>query len=379
MNSFLKATFKYIRQSDMLLLFLCAAATVFGIVLISSTTRTEGGNYVAVQVIALVLGIALYVFFSLIDIDIIAGKSQLLYILSALLICTLFLWGEAGDSGNRAWIRFGIIGIQPAEFVKIPLIIIIAQMINTYKDRRTLTSPLSVLKLAAVFGFLFVLILVSSADLGSALVYVFVFAVVLFVGGVQLRWFVIAIGLVAAASPFIWNRFLSDYQRNRILAPYDPSVDATGLDILWQTNVSKSAIANGGIFGQGLYKGSMTQADIVPQQHTDFIFSAAGEELGFAGCLVILLLLLAIIGRCIYVGVKSNNTLGALVCSGIAAMLIAQTFENVGMCLGLTPVIGLTLPFFSYGGSSIITLFAAMGIVSGIKMRPKPARFGTYR
>ena len=338
----------------MLLLFLCAAATVFGIVLISSTTRTEGGNYVAVQVIALVLGIALYVFFSLIDIDIIAGKSRLLYI-----------QGKGRE--------------EKAEFVKIPFIIIIAQMINTYKDRRTLTSPLSVLKLAAVFGFLFVLILVSSADLGSALVYVFVFAVVLFVGGVQLRWFVIAIGLVAAASPFIWNRFLSDYQRNRILAPYDPSVDATGLDILWQTNVSKSAIANGGIFGQGLYKGSMTQADIVPQQHTDFIFSAAGEELGFAGCLVILLLLLAIIGRCIYVGVKSNNTLGALVCSGIAAMLIAQTFENVGMCLGLTPVIGLTLPFFSYGGSSIITLFAAAGIVSGIKMRPTPARFGTYR
>ena len=379
MKRILKAMFRYMRQSDMLLLLLCTAATVFGIVLISSATRTEGGSYMAVQFIALVLGIVLYIIFSLIDIDIIAGKSRLLYIISVVLICTLFVWGEAGDSGNRAWIRFGIIGIQPAEIVKIPFIIIIAQMINTYKDSRTLTSPLSILKLVAVFGFLFMLILVSSADLGSALVYVFVFAVVLFVGGVQLRWFVIGIGLVAAAAPFVWTRFLSDYQRDRILAPYNPSIDESGLGILWQTNLSKSAISGGGFFGQGLFHGSMTQADIVPQQHTDFIYSVAGEELGFAGCLVILILLLAIIGRCIYVGVRSNSTLGALVCSGIAAMLIAQTFENIGMCLGLTPVIGLTLPFFSYGGSSIITMFAAMGIVSGIKMRPRPARFGTYR
>ena len=253
MKRILKAMFRYMRQSDMLLLLLCTAATVFGIVLISSATRTEGGSYMAVQFIALVLGIVLYIIFSLIDIDIIAGKSRLLYIISVVLICTLFVWGEAGDSGNRAWIRFGIIGIQPAEIVKIPFIIIIAQMINTYKDSRTLTSPLSILKLVAVFGFLFMLILVSSADLGSALVYVFVFAVVLFVGGVQLRWFVIGIGLVAAAAPFVWTRFLSDYQRDRILAPYNPSIDESGLGILWQTNLSKSAISGGGFFGRAFF------------------------------------------------------------------------------------------------------------------------------
>jgi len=121
----------------------------------------------------------------------------------------------------------------------------------------------------------------------------------------------------------------------------------------------------------------LTQSGGIPAQHTDFIFSAAGEELGFVGCMAILILLVAIIIRCVYVGVKSNNALGMLVCVGVAAMLITQTIENVGMALGFMPVIGITLPFFSYGGSSLVTCFVAMGIVSGIKIRPKPIRFRT--
>jgi rod shape determining protein RodA len=121
----------------------------------------------------------------------------------------------------------------------------------------------------------------------------------------------------------------------------------------------------------------MTQRHLIPAQQTDFIFSAVGEELGFIGCMLVVLLLVLIISRCIYTGIKSNNPLGLLVCVGIAAMLIMQMLENIGMCLGVLPVIGITLPFFSYGGSSIVTCFAAMGIVSGIKMRPKPVRFRT--
>jgi rod shape determining protein RodA len=145
--------------------------------------------------------------------------------------------------------------------------------------------------------------------------------------------------------------------------------------VLWQAHQSVRAITGGGFTGQGLGNGRLTQSRGIPEQHTDFIFSAAGEELGFLGCLLIIALLVAIITRCFYIGVKSNNPLGLLVCTGLAAKLIAQAFENIGMCLGLLPVIGITLPFFSYGGSSLVTCFAAMGIVSGIKMRPKPIRF----
>jgi rod shape determining protein RodA len=365
------------RESDIFLLALCVISSIYGIVLISSVERGAGGRAVTVQIIALVMGVVIYVLLSLIDIDIIADKSKLLVILSAALICTLFIWGEAGDTGNKAWLRFGGIGVQPAEVAKIPFAVVIAHMITEYKARRSLNSPLAVLQIVVVFGLFFGLILLSSGDLGSALVYVFIMLSIMFVGGVRLRWFLLGAAALAASGPFIWNNLLNARQRARILAPYDPSIDPTGLDVTWQAGQSRLAITSGGFSGQGLYNGKLTQAGTIPHQQTDFIFSAAGEELGFIGCFIIILLLTAVIVRCAYVGVKSNNTLGLLVCIGLASILIFQTLENIGMCLGLAPVVGLTLPFFSYGGSSIITAFAAMGIVSGIKMRPKPVRFRT--
>ncbi|NLM84245.1 MAG: FtsW/RodA/SpoVE family cell cycle protein [Clostridiales bacterium] len=370
---------KYLLESDMLLLVLCVVSTVFGIILIDSATRYEGHtNHVTIQTAALILGVILYVLFSLIDLDMIADKSKILYVLSVLLISTLFIWGVSGNTGNRAWLRFGSIGIQPSEIVKIPYTIIMGKMITTARERRTLNAPLTLLKIVAAFGFLFAFIIISSQDLGSALVYLFIFIVMLFIGGLDLKWIALGVILTLAMMPVAWEFFLSEGQKARILAPYDPSVDPTGLSVMWQANQSKQAISGGRFFGQGLYNGVMTQSGAVPRQHTDFIFSVAGEELGFAGCFLVILLLLLIIIRVVYVGIKSNSTLGMLVCTGFAAMLTFQMLENIGMCLGLTPVIGLTLPFFSYGGSSIVTVFSAMGIVSGIKMRPKPARFRSY-
>lgn len=373
------AIIKYTKESDMLLLVLCLASSIYGIILISSATKQEGsGSSVYIQIVALVIGIGLFIFFSILDVDTFADKSKILYLLSILFISTLFIWGVEGNSGNKAWLRFGSIGIQPAEVIKIPFTIILAKMISDFKDRRTLNSPISLIKIAAVFGFLFLLIIASSQDLGSALVYLFILVAMLFVGGVDLKWLLLGAAIMGIALFLAWHFFLTDLQKGRILAPYDPSIDPKGLGIRWQPNQSILAIASGNFLGQGLFNGSMTQSGAVPKQYTDFIFSVAGEELGFVGCFVIVALLLAIILRCIYVGIRSNNSIGMLVCSGLAAMLISQTFENIGMCLGLTPVIGLTLPFFSYGGSSLITLFAAMGIVSGIKMRPKPSRFRSY-
>jgi len=201
----------------------------------------------------------------------------------------------------------------------------------------------------------------------------------LFIGGVKLRWFALSGAVIATAAPLLWLNYLTERQRDRIVAPFAPeALDPEKLEeVMWQAEQSVKAISSGGLFGQGYRNGYMTQRPLIPAQHTDFIFSAAGEELGFLGCLLLVGLLIAIIVRCIYVGIKSNNPLGLLVCTGIAAKFMAQTFENIGMCLGILPVIGITLPFFSYGGSSIVTCFAAMGIVSGIKMRPKPVRFRT--
>jgi len=366
----------YFRRSDMLLLFLCIAATVYGIILIDSATRYLGaGSYTVIQTLSLFIGIFLYVIFSIIDVEIIADKWRLLFLFDVLFISSLFIFGEAGDSGNNAWIRFGSIGIQPAEVVKVPYIILLAKQLEYCRERRGINHFNSLAFMAVHFFLMFALIIVSSSDLGSALVYAFIFAVMLYAGGVKLYWFGIAIAAIGAAIPFLWNHFLADYQKERIIAPYDPSIDPTGLGITWQANQSKAAIASGEFFGKGLFQGDRTQSGSVPQQQTDFIFAVAGEELGFVGCMTIVILLSLIIIRCIMVGLRSNNRMGMTICFGIAAMLTFQMLENVGMCLGLTPVIGLTLPFFSYGGSSIITLFAAMGIVSGIRMHRNPQIF----
>ena len=159
---------------------------------------------------------------------------------------------------------------------------------------------------------------------------------------------------------------------------FDPSIDPDGVGVRWDTSRSLQAIQNGGMTGQGLYNGTMIQSRSIYAQHTDFIFSAIAEELGMIGCIVVLILLTAIVIRIIYVGIKSQNYMNRIICIGIAGMLLFQIIINVGMCLGLLPVIGLTLPFVSYGGSSIVTMFMAMGVVSGIHMRPAPDSSARY-
>ena len=372
---------RFVREVDMFLFTTSLISTIYGIILISSVVRNtgSGGREVYVQIGALVVGVILFVIFSYLDIDIIADKSGFLLFFSVLFIFTLFFWGVGREeTGNRAWLRFFDIGIQPAEVTKVTFIIIIAKMSANQKERKTHNSFVSLLQIILVFLLMVGLIVVISSDLGSALVYGFIFLAMMFVAGVKLRWFALGGGLIAVMFPFILNNFLTEGQKNRILAIYYPEqIDPTRRNVLWQTDNSIKAITTGGFRGQGLGNGRITQAGVIPEQRTDFIFSAAGEELGFIGCMLIVILLIAIIIRCIYVGIKSNNPLGLLVCTGVAAMLLAQTFENIGMCLGLLPVIGLTLPFFSYGGSSVVACFAAIGIVSGVKMRPKPVRFRT--
>ena len=376
MRNVLRAIVRFLHEADILILILSFISAVYGVLLISSVLKRTGGSELYVQIGAFVIGLVLFVLFSYLDIDIIADKYGFLLIFSILFLLTLQFWGVGlEETGNRAWLRFFGIGIQPAEVVKITFIIIIAKMIVNHRERKTLNTFVSLLQIVLVFSVIFALIVFVSMDLGSALIYLFILAAMLYIGGLKLRWFALSGAVVAAAFPLILNS-LSDKQKNRILAPFIPDqIDPDRQGILWQSSQSIKAISSGGFRGQGLGNGRMTQTGMVPVQKSDFIFSAAGEELGFIGCMIIVLLLVMIIARCIYIGIKSNNLLSLLVCTGISAKLIAQTVENIGMCLGILPVIGITLPFFSYGGSSLVTCFAAVGIVSGIKMRPKSARF----
>lgn len=375
MRSVGRAVSDFIKKADMVLLLLCIITTIFGIVVISSATAALGSNrYVTVQTAALVLGVIIYIILTLVDVDIIAERRELLLIFCLLFIGVLFFWGQDNGSGNKSWISVPFIGIdiQPAEICKIFFIIILGKIMSV--NQNSLSSPINVGKMALLTMFFFGLIIYLSSDLGVALTYLFIFVVMAFVGGINLMWFVAALGGIVAGAPILWS-FLKDYQKNRILVLFDPSLDP---DIYWQTERSLRYIQNGGISGQGLYEGTMVKGRAMGAQHTDFIFSAIAEELGMLGCIVALLLLTAIVLRCIYVGVKSGNYMNRIICIGIAGMLLFQIIINVGMCLGVLPVIGLTLPFISYGGSSIVTMFLSMGVVSGIHMRPAPDSSARY-
>lgn len=371
----------FVRRADMFLFTVSVICALYGIVVIASATKSyENGSaqFVIVQTLALVLGILLFIAMTVIDVDIFAQHWTWLYGLSALLLLSLIPFGAVSDTGNNGWLRFFGIGIQPTEIVKLAFIIVLAKQLAYLKDYKNLNSVTSVAQIVGHFILMFGLILVTAQDLGSALVYFFIFAVMLFVAGVKIYWFIMGAAAIACMVPIFWTYFLEDYQRNRILAPYDSSIDPDNTGINWQQNQSKIALASGQLTGTGLGDGTQSQSNAIPGKHTDFIFAVIGEELGLIGACLVLLLLMIIVVRCIQVGLRSGSTMSMLVCFGVTATVVFQTFENVGMCIGIAPVVGITLPFFSYGGSSLFSMFAAMGLVSGIKYRPKPARASMY-
>lgn len=368
----------FFTRADILLLVLCTVCTVFGIVVISSATLSmDTLKNVYVQILSLFVGLGLFVLFTYIDIDTLGDNWVMLTVFNVVFLLILIPLGVSGDSGNNGWLRFFGIGIQPTEVVKIAYIIVMAKHISYLKTKRDLNAFSSVAQLAAHFVAIFGLILVTSKDLGSASVFFIIFLVMLFAAGLKVYWFIIGFAGIAAVAPFVWDHFLSDYQRNRLLVPYVPSIDPDNSGINWQANLSKISLASGQITGRGLYNGPQSQSPRAGK-HTDFIFGVIGEELGMIACVLVIVLLVVIAIRCIQVGLRSGTPLSMLVCFGVAGTILFQTFENAGMCMGITPVIGITLPFISYGGSSIVSLFAAMGIVSGIKYKRKPTRYAYY-
>ncbi len=365
---------KFFSRTDWLLLGLCLAASIYGIVIIASASNVNGSStYVSKQIIALVLGLILYVLISFVDMEILAEHQTLLVIFSALFLAMLYPFGVEGNTGNKSWISIPGMPfmIQPAEYCKILYILVAAQIMNIYQER--INSLPCVFRLALVSAVYVGLIVIISKDAGVALIYVFTFVVMALVGGFSFIWFAAAGAGLAVIIPILWNSGLvRDDQKERIMVLFDSSIDPQGIDVRWQTARSLNAITGGGLTGQGLFHGTQIQSGNVPEQHTDFIFAAIGEELGFIGCVICIILLVAIILRILYVGNHSGSYFYRMVCAGIAGTLMFQIIINVGMCLGVMPVIGLTLPFFSYGGSSMLSLYIAMGVISSIRLHPSP-------
>ena len=371
---------EFFKRADIFLLCICIISSIFGITMIEKavTGMYEGGwnmsepaKYLTVQIASMLIGIVAFVLLTVIDVDLIAQQWKLLMMLDLVLLVALVLLGEDDGTGNKSWIRFAGIGIQPSEVIKVIYVVVAAKQMTYLKEYRDINSFISVVQMASHLLLIFGAIVVVSSDLGSASILLGIFLVMFFVIGARLYWFAAGGAAVAAAIPLLWNYFLKDYQKQRLIAPYDPSIDPDGWGITWQTTQSKLTLASGRL--TGVEEGH--SPSIFTGKHTDFIFSCVGENLGMIGCIAVILLLMIIIIHCVRVGLKSGRTFDMLVCIGVAAAVTFQTFINIGMNIGITPVIGITLPFFSYGGSSMVTMFGAMGLVSGVKYKLKPEHF----
>ena len=373
----------FIQQADLVLLGLCCAATLYGMVLIASATHymdTSGMSgmmrYVGVQGVALLLGLCAYVFMSMIDVEIVLKKWKWVVAFNIVFIGLLVTpLGVGSDTtGNQAWLKIPGIPFQigPAEIVKITFTLLLAKQLEWLREeKRDLRSFSSAAMVAGHTLLLMGYYVVISGDMGNALTFFFIFLCMSFAAGFALRWFALLFAGGGAAFAAAWAlELIPGYMMDRFRVLFDHSYDA--LDTGWQQTRSLMAIGSGGIFGQGYMQGTQTQSSYppsLPNRWTDFIFSVCGEELGLIGCLLVIALLTAIIVRVLLVARNAQTPLHCYICVGMAAMLIYQTVINIGMCLFVMPTIGVTLPFFSYGGSSLLTLFAAMGVVSGIKKR----------
>ena len=367
------------KKGDLLLLFLCLLATGFGCVVISSATHYLGSSrFLTVQLAATALGVLFYVLLTSMDLEGLAEHRELLFLFNALLLLLLIPFGTDGGTGNRSWLDIpGFpVNIQPAEICKITFTILLAKVMQVHQSR--ISSFRSVLAMAFQLVFLVGLNMVLSRDAGVSLIFVFIFLVMAFVGGVKLWWFLGGIGALCLAAPYAWTHLFQDYQKNRILVIFDPTIDPQGLDERWHFAQSLRSLTGGGLTGQGLFNGNRTQSGSLFAQHTDYIFSSMGEELGFVGCLAIMIMEMAIIARCIYVGMHCQDYMRRLVCYGAASALMFQVMINTGMCIGVMPVIGLTLPLISYGGSSVVTIYAMLGLVSGAHARPQSLSHERY-
>ena len=365
------------RKADMVLLALCLVSTAFGIVLIASATNYRGADFqtrrVQLQAIGTLLGLAAYFIFSNIDVEHFAEKWPLFLIFNLGFIELLLQFGIDDGTGNRAWLNFSWLpmSIQPAEVVKLSYTILLAKQIAWFRERRGMRGLGALVFPAGHAALMFLWIYVISHDAGSGLVYLVIYAAMALTAGLAWYWFAAGIGALALGigGLALFDK-LPTYWLNRILVVFDHGYDEA---VAWQQTRSMMALGSGGLFGQGLFQGIQTQSSAgLPARQTDFIFAVCGEELGLVGCLLIIVLEFLIVYRCFHTARLAHSSMDALICVGFASMLIIQVVENIGMCLFVMPVIGLPLPFFSYGGSSIVTLYAAMGIVSGVRGRTLP-------
>ncbi len=352
-------------RQDVLLWSAALLLTGFGFLAIHSATYSGNGvsKKLLTQAVASVLGLGLAYFLSRRNLYVLKNCHRHLYLLTLLVLGATLLFGIGkAETGASSWIRVGSIGIQPSEPLKVLFVLVFAKKIANASQRQKLSHPKTLLMLFLLAAAVIVLIILQN-DTGTALVYLFMFCTMLFIAGVPLRYAFYALIPVLASLPVVWQ-FLAPYQKNRILVFLRPETDLSGAG--YQVLKSKLSIASGGLSGRGFLSGPQNRLSLLPEKETDFIFGVISEEFGFFGSFLTVLLLFFLIFRILYIGANAKKLEEKLIAAGLGSMFLFQATENICMCAGLLPVTGIPLPFLSYGGSSALTSWLAIGMIQNI-------------
>ena len=361
-----------VRRVDWVLLLCTTVLSVISLVTVYGAVDNFGMSKLKMQFAMTVLGVILTFVIANLDYHLIVDRLWLFMLIFSVGLLGLTL--VAGDTGagmetnNKSWLTIPVIGIaiQPSEFVKITFICTFAKHLHTV---RATINKLKTLLLLGAHALLIVGLILVSGDLGVALVYMALVLIMLFCAGLHWGYFAGVGGAVAVAFPFLWD-FLATYQQDRIVVGFNPELDPK--DKGWQPLLSKQCIENGGLFGVGWQNGG--DYEELTASHTDFILATVCEKFGFLGGLLVIATLAALVMRILWIGRQASHDYGMLIAVGVAAVIIAQTLENVGMCLAILPVVGITLPFLSCGGSSLLATYLLVGMVHSVKSHKPPRR-----
>ncbi|MDP2972776.1 MAG: rod shape-determining protein RodA [Deltaproteobacteria bacterium] len=345
------------------IVLLIASIGILNLYSVTSNGETTGTPLYLKQVLWLAIGLGAMLIIAFVEYRFYTDFAYIIYTTAVVLLILVLGYGII-TSGAQRWVKMGPLTFQPSEFVKISLIIALAKFFQRYPGR----EGYSLKHLAFPFFLLFLpmILILKQPDLGTAIILLLVFFSILIF--VKVRWSsLITLGVIGVSIlPLVW-RFLKDYQKRRIITFFNPDLDPLGAG--YHLIQSKIAVGSGGIIGKGFMKGTQCKLGFLPEQHTDFIFSALGEEWGLVGCFIVIGLYFLLILWGLRIAVGSKDRFGAILCFGVVAMLFWHTFINIGMVLGLMPVVGIPLPLLSYGGSFLLSTLIGIGLLLNVSMR----------
>jgi rod shape determining protein RodA len=318
------------------------------------------------QLLNLGLGLAGMVVVALVDYRRLQAWAGVVFGAVVLVLGLLLTPLGSTSNGAQSWFNLGAYQVQPSEYAKVAMIVVLAAVFGSAREPPGLRQLAVGLTAAAVVCGLILL----QPDFGTFMVFVPILFGVLLVGGVRLRWLLVLalVGSVGVVGMFKLN-VLKEYQKERLTAFIDPSADPNGRGYTYNARQALIAIGSGGVTGKGYLRGTQTNLQYVPEQKTDFVFTVVGEELGFAGAMLLLALLALLAWRGLRIAAVARDPFGTLIAAGVVSMLVFQAFVNIGMTIGIMPITGIPLPFVSYGGSSLVSSFLAVGLLENVHMR----------